>query len=88
MNRFYCYFQLLRILSHVRDSMNQMVSFSPKDVIFLLNKWDTLSDEDEKTIEEYLEKSRKTLHKYWEELDDSCIFKISATKVTYSFFCF
>lgn len=72
--------RLLRTLSYVRDSMNQMVSFCPEDVIFLLNKWDTLSDEDEKDIEEYLKKSKQILHRYWEELDESCVFKVSATK--------
>lgn len=81
MYQFHGNFQLLRILSYVRDSMNHMVSFCPEDVIFLLNKWDTLSDEDEKKIEEYLKKSKETLHKYWGELDESCVFKISATKV-------
>lgn len=64
--------------------MNQMVSFSPEDVIFLLNKWDTLSDEDEKKKEEYLKKSKETLHEYWEEIDESFIFQISATKVIYT----
>lgn len=72
--------RLLGILSYVRDSMNQMVSFCPEDVIFLLNKWDTLSDEDEREIEKYLKKSKEILHRYWEELDESCVFKISATK--------
>lgn len=61
--------------------MNQMVSFSPEDVIFLLNKWDTLSDEEEKKKEEYFKKSKETLHEYWEEIDESVIFQISATKV-------
>lgn len=81
MHQFHGNFQLLRTLSYVRDSMNQMVSFCPEDVIFLLNKWDTLSDEDEKDIEEYLKKSKQILHRYWEELDESCVFKVSATKV-------
>lgn len=65
-----------------------MVSFSFKDVIFLFNKWDILSDEDENMIEEYFEKLRKILYKYWEELDDLCIFKIFVIKVIYLFFCF
>lgn len=81
MQKFHGNFQLLGILSYVRDSMNQMVSFCPEDVIFLLNKWDTLSDEDEREIEKYLKKSKEILHRYWEELDESCVFKISATKV-------
>lgn len=63
--------------------MDGMVSFSPKDVIFLLNKWDTISHEDVKKLENFFEESKKSLHKNWENVDDSCIFKISATKVSY-----
>lgn len=73
--------RLIPVLSKVDQSLNKMVSFSPKDVIFLLNKWDTISHEDVHTLEEFFEKSKTSLRKNWDKVDDSCIFKISATKV-------
>lgn len=51
-----------------------MVSFSFEDVIFLFNKWDILSDEDEKKKEEYLKKLKEILYEYWEEIDELFIF--------------
>ena len=62
--------------------MNSMVSFSPKDVIFLLNKWDTISNEDDDQLESFMEETKECLHKWWKDVDDSCIFRTSATKVT------
>lgn len=74
-------FQLIPVLSKVKDSMDKMVSFSPEDVIFLLNKWDTISHEDVEQQETYIEKTKKCLHQIWKKVDDSCIFKFSAKKV-------
>lgn len=62
--------------------MDRMVSFSPEDVIFLLNKWDTISHEDVEQQETYFEKIKECLHQTWKEVDDSCIFKFSAIKVS------
>lgn len=62
--------------------MEKMVSFSPKDVIFLLNKWDSIAHEDDKVQEKFWEKTKLNLRKSWEEVDDSCIFMISAQEVS------
>lgn len=59
-----------------------MVSFNPEDVIFLLNKWDTLSHEDEELLENYFEETKEKLRKVWNDVDESRIFKISASKVS------
>lgn len=61
--------------------MGGMVSFSPKDVIFLLNKWDTIAHVDDEHKEKFLEKTKQNLRKSWKEVEDSCIFMISAYKV-------
>lgn len=58
-----------------------MVSFSRKDVIFLLNKWDTISHEDDGRLENYFEEAKEKLRKVWNDVDESRIFKISAIKV-------
>lgn len=63
-------FQLLKIITELRNSLDEMVSFNPKDVFFLLNKWDTISHV-----------SKENREKYFEEVDDSCIFHTSAVKV-------
>lgn len=75
-------FQLIPVLSKVKDSMDGMVSFSPEDVIFLLNKWDSISHEDVEQQETYFEETKKYLHQTWKKVDDSCIFKFSAKKVS------
>lgn len=61
--------------------MNSMVSFSPEDVIFLLNKWDTISHEDDDQLERFMEETKECLHKWWKDVDDSCILRTSATKL-------
>lgn len=75
-------FQLLPVLSEVKNLMPGMVSFSPEDVIFLLNKWDTISHEDADEVEKYFEKTKAHLRKVWDKVDESYIFKISAKKVS------
>lgn len=62
--------------------MDEMVSFNPKDVIFLLNKWDTIAHVNEKKRKEYFEKTKKDIRTSWKETDDSYIFQISAVKVS------
>lgn len=69
------------MLSDVKDSMARMVCFSPEDVIFLLNKWDTISHEGDDQIENFFKKTKTYLRKVWEKVDESNIFRISATKV-------
>lgn len=58
-----------------------MVSFSPEDVIFLLNKWDTIAHSDANEQEEFFKETKEYLQKMWEEVDEQCIFRISAVKV-------
>lgn len=62
--------------------MDGMVSFSPKDVVFLLNKWDTISHVDVEGQRAFFEKTKTSLRKVWKEVEDSRIFKISASKVS------
>lgn len=62
--------------------MAGMVSFSPEDVIFLLNKWDTITHVDEDNLEIFFEKTKENLRKVWNDVDESRIFRISATKVS------
>lgn len=61
--------------------MDEMVNFSPEDFIFLLSKWDTMSHEEDEQLEKFIEKTKKCLYQWWREVDDSCIFKVSASKV-------
>ncbi|XP_065941981.1 bacterial dynamin-like protein [Magallana gigas] len=72
--------RLLQIISKVRDSMDEMVSFNPKDVIFLLNKWETIAHVKENNRDEYFEKTKTCIRTSWKETDDSYIFQISAVK--------
>lgn len=62
--------------------MDRMVCFNPEDVIFLLNKWDAISHEDDDQLEEFFQNAKTYLRKLWKEVEDSCIFKISAVKVS------
>lgn len=66
--------------------MDNMVSFSPEDVIFLLNKWDTIAHENHDKLDEFFEKTKTSLRQLWKEVKMSCIFKISAVKVQVSQF--
>lgn len=75
-------FQLLQSISKVRNSMDEMMSFDPKDVIFLLNKWDTIAHVEEELLEKYFETAKQVIRESWKEVKDSCIFQISAVKVS------
>ena len=59
--------------------MSKMVCFDPRDTVFLLNKWDTIIDPDDK--EDYLQSTKRTLHTIWNEIDDRRILKLSAGRV-------
>lgn len=62
--------------------MNRMLCFCPEDVIFVLNKWDAIpTDERDKCFE----KIRSKLHEIWEEVDDSHILELSASKVSINY---
>lgn len=58
-----------------------MKSFSPEDVIFLLNKWDSISHLSVEKQETFFEDTKSLLKRKWKEVDDSNFFKISAVKV-------
>lgn len=59
--------------------MTKMVCFNPEDVIFLLNKWDALLDDDDK--ETFLRETKDKIHSIWKEIDDDNILPISAGRV-------
>lgn len=54
--------------------MHRMVSFSPEDVIFLLNKCDTISHVDPEQQTTFFNETTESLHESWKEVDDSYIF--------------
>lgn len=66
-------------MDHVKASLDEMVSFNPKDVIFLLNKWDTLLDDDEKST--YYKKIQKEIQSIWKEVGPGRILRLSMNKV-------
>lgn len=56
-----------------------MVSFNHDDVIFLLNKWDTiLPDDEEKT---FFEESKELIGSIWEKVQVDRILRLSMNKV-------
>lgn len=77
---FIYFFKLVRIIKHIRDSMTgQMFCFSPEDTLFVLNKWDSIEDDEEN--EEFFELTKTKLQTIWREVDDRHILKLSAIKV-------
>lgn len=72
-------FQLILILDHVKRSLEEMVSFDPKDVIFLLNKWDTFLEDDDR--KGFFEDINKELCSIWENVNPTRILKFSINKV-------
>lgn len=62
--------------------MAGMVSFSPEDVIFLLNKWDCIPLKDENILKNYFKGTKAYLRNVWNDVDESRIFRISAIKVS------
>lgn len=66
-------------MDHVKASLDEMVSFNPKDVIFLLNKWDTLLDDDEQL--QFNKKIEKEIQNIWKDVDPGRILRLSMNKV-------
>lgn len=54
-----------------------MVSFSPNDVIFVMNKWDSLFMETELKKKKYTESAKKSLQTVWRDVADDCILQLS-----------
>lgn len=75
------FFQLPRVLTHVKRSLNGMQSYNPEDVLFLLNKWDTLYQRDVDLKEMLFDEAKLILRKTWRKVDDSSIFKIAVGRV-------
>lgn len=71
--------RFIPILEKVKESLDEMVSFDHEDVIFLLNKWDTLLEDDEPNI--HFEESRKRINSIWKEAKPTRILKLSMNKV-------
>lgn len=70
--------RFIPIMEHVKNSLKGMVSFDHDDVIFLLNKWDTLLDDDEKDT--FFESSKKHISNIWKEVKPDRILKLSMNK--------
>lgn len=75
-------FQIPQILTKVKGSLNGMPSYNPKNVFFLLNKWDTFYHGYLHHQEMLFEEIKLILRKSWRKVDDSSVFKISAEKVS------
>lgn len=73
--------RLLKITNHARNVMKQMFCFDPKDVIFVLNKWDSLSEESYKK-QKFYESSKTKIHNIWTDVNDARIVSLSATKAS------
>lgn len=69
--------RIVPILTHVQNLRNQMVSFSPNDVIFVMNKWDSLFMETEVKKNKYTENAKKSLRTVWRDVADDCILQLS-----------
>lgn len=70
-------FKIGRILAQVKHRQNEMIGFSPNNVIFVINKWDTLCMETDLKKERFIKKTMETLRNVWGEVDASCILKLS-----------
>ena len=69
-------FQITRVIKEVRKSLTMMPCFCPKDVIFVLNKWDMIRKEEEK--QEFLYITRAKLRELWKEIEDTNIKTLAA----------
>lgn len=58
-----------------------MQSYNPEDVLFLLNKWDTLYQRDVDLKGMLFDEAKLILRKTWRKVDDSRIFKIAVGRV-------
>lgn len=56
-----------------------MVSFDHDDVIFLLNKWDSIIEEEKK--DEFFKSAKKNISRIWEAVKPQRILKLSMHKV-------
>lgn len=67
--------RFIPILDHVKKSLKGMVCFDPDDVIFLLNKWDTLLHDDEKEM--FFKTTEEHLRHIWKDVKSERILRLS-----------
>lgn len=65
----------------MKDSMENMVSFDPSDVIFLLNKWDSLIFSDDEPEDEVFNNILRKLKQLWVNVTVRNILKFAAGRV-------
>nr|XP_022304157.1 uncharacterized protein LOC111111453 isoform X2 [Crassostrea virginica] len=71
--------RLCRITTKLRSLMEkEMCCFNAEDTIFVLNKWDTIEDDEEK--DEFFESAKTKLCTLWKEIDEKHILKLAAVK--------
>lgn len=69
----------------MKKLLDEMISFNFEDVIFLLNRWDIMLEDDE--IEIYFESIKICIRSIWKEVKYICILKFLMKKVKiYLFF--
>uniref|UniRef100_K1R313 Uncharacterized protein in xynA 3'region n=1 Tax=Magallana gigas TaxID=29159 RepID=K1R313_MAGGI len=82
--------RIIPILEHVKNSLNEMVSFDQDDVIFLLNRWDNFLDDDDE--EAFFQRTKMHISSIWKEVKSERILKLSMKKTfmehNYMFSCF
>lgn len=66
-------------MEHVKNSLNEMVSFDQDDVIFLLNRWDNFLDDDDE--EAFFQRTKMHISSIWKEVKSERILKLSMKKV-------
>lgn len=82
--------EILRLLTHLRID-DEMPCFDPNDVIFVTNKWDTISktesDSEEEDDEMITWKTlQSSLRKQWPTVNEKNIFKMSLKEVIHIHF--
>lgn len=75
---FISFSQLLRIINSLRESMKQMVCFSPEDTLFVLNRWDTIPTRQQLN---FFNSTRERIKSIWSENIDQHIVRLSGGKV-------
>lgn len=73
--------RIKRIFDNVTHSMDRMVCFDPNNVIFLLNKWDSLIFCDEDTEDGVYGSIVKKIGNFWKKVKDDYVLKSAAGKV-------
>lgn len=75
-----------RIFDRVERSRDNMVSFDPRDAIFLLNKWDSLIFSDDEPEEVVFNNILRKLKKLWGTVTERNVLKFAAGRIDSSDF--